>query len=118
FARWLSGESAFRGDELAGRLREAVERRYGLGRRGDTDSFRLVHGAGDGLAGVEIDRYGDYLVVSLASDEAIAAREAILDAAAGLGFSGVYLKLRPRKASTLIDTRRDDVAPASPVRGA
>jgi 23S rRNA (cytosine1962-C5)-methyltransferase len=29
----------------------------------DTDSYRLVHGEGDGLSGLIVDRYGEYLVV-------------------------------------------------------
>jgi 23S rRNA (cytosine1962-C5)-methyltransferase len=66
---------------------------------------------------VEVDVYGNYAVVSLASDEALGMRDAIYDAVHSLGFAGVYAKLRPRKASTLVDTRRDDVAPAAPVRG-
>jgi 23S rRNA (cytosine1962-C5)-methyltransferase len=46
-----------------------------------------------------------------------ARREAILDGLASLGFDGVYLKVRPRQANVLVDTRRDDLAPAQPVRG-
>ena len=31
------------------------------------------------------------------------------------GFDGVYLKVRPKQANTLVDTRRDDFAPRAPV---
>lgn len=115
FHRWLRGDDPW--SDIAARLESAADRRYGLAVREDHDVYRLVHGAGDELSGLEVDVYGAHAVVSLASDEALAAREAILDAVFALGFRGVYVKLRPRKASTLVDTRRDDVAPAGPVRG-
>jgi 23S rRNA (cytosine1962-C5)-methyltransferase len=47
-----------------------------------------------------------------------ASREALLDALHSLGFDGVYLKVRPRQANVLADTRREDLAPRLPVRGA
>jgi len=115
FERWVKGRVGL--DALEERLRDAVDRRYALVMRDDTDAYRLVHGAGDELDGVEVDVYGRHAVVSLASDEALGMREAIYDALHSLGFAGIYAKLRPRKASTLVDTRRDDVAPAEPVRG-
>jgi 23S rRNA (cytosine1962-C5)-methyltransferase len=46
-----------------------------------------------------------------------ARRDRLLDALAALGFDGVYLKVRPRQSNLLVDTRRDDLAPAFPVRG-
>lgn len=115
FERWLASRARLEAcDE---RVREAFEGRYALAARDDTDAYRLAHGAGDELPGVEIDVYGEYAVVSLASDEALERRDAIFDAVHALGFRGVYAKLRPRKASTLVDTRREDVAPSRPVRG-
>ena len=36
----------------------------------DSDCFRLVNDAADGLPGVTIDRYGDYAVLAVASEEA------------------------------------------------
>jgi 23S rRNA (cytosine1962-C5)-methyltransferase len=115
FERWLAGEASL--GRFEERLGEACDRRYALAQRDDTDAYRLVHGAGDELPGVEIDVYGEHAVVSLASDEALVARDAIFDAVYALGFRGVYAKLRPRQASTLVDTRREDVAPPHPVRG-
>ncbi len=56
-------------------------------------------------------------MVSLSSDEALAKREPLLDALAEVHAGGIYLKLRPKKASTLVDTRREDVAPKLPARG-
>ncbi len=46
-----------------------------------------------------------------------ATREALLDRLHGLGFDGVYLKVRPKQANVLVDTRREDLAPRLPVRG-
>ena len=105
----------------------AVERRWALGRSADRDpperkttAFRLVNEEGDALPGLAVDVYGDHLVAQIyVSDEWEVAgrRERMLDALDALGFDGVYLKLRPRQANVLVDTRRDDLAPRAPVRG-
>jgi 23S rRNA (cytosine1962-C5)-methyltransferase len=117
--RWLEGRDAElpkNAAELDERLGEAVERRDALAPHGD--AYRLVNDGGDALWGVDVDRYGDFAVVALRGDEAVAAREAVLDAVARLGFAGVYLKLRPKQANVIVDTRRDDYAPEFPARGA
>ena len=41
----------------------------------------------------------------------------MLDRLAALGFDGVYLKVRPKQANTLVDTRKDELAPKQAVRG-
>lgn len=120
FDAWLRGEAATVSVDAGGleaRMREAAMRRYGLARDPSTSAFRIVNDAGDQLPGVTVDVYGDYLVVALLGDEAIAAREAILDAAHRLGPKGVYVKLRPKHASRIVDTRRDEVAPSKAARG-
>ena len=108
-------------------LARAVGQRYGLGRgdAGDraTTAFRLVHEAGDALPGLAVDVYGDHLVAQLYEDERGTwtderRRERVLDALGSIGFDGVYLKVRPKQANTLVDTRRDDLAPSRAVRGA
>ena len=126
-------------DALARTLARALERRWGLGRADTgpraTTAFRLVNEEGDGLLRLAVDVYGDWLVAQLydgpsaqAAHRGTAAqpdgpwadgarRDRLLDALAGLGFDGVYLKVRPRQANVLVDTRRDDLAPALPVRG-
>ena len=121
FARWVDGAAEALPTDAAtleALLRQAADRRYGVAHLAATTAFRLANGAGDGLPGVDVDVYGDHLVVALSSEEALAAREAVLDAAAALGPAGVYLKLRPKHASVLVDTRREDVAPRAPSRGA
>lgn len=111
----------------------AVERRWGLGRSADRDprdrrttAFRLVHEEGDALPALAVDVYraeegdGGWLVAQLHlgptwDDEQ--RRERVLDRLGALGFDGVYLKLRPKQANVLVETRRDDVAPKLAVRG-
>lgn len=47
----------------------------------------------------------------------MARRDELLDAVEALGFDGVYLKLRPKQANVVVDTRAEDVAPAHAQRG-
>jgi 23S rRNA (cytosine1962-C5)-methyltransferase len=102
-------------------MREAADLRYAIARAGDTTALRLVNGAGDGLPGVSVDLYGEHLVVSLFGDEGgehgAPPREEVLDAASRLGAKGVYLKVRPKHASVIVDPRRDEFAPGAAVRG-
>src|ERR1019366_2251220 len=87
--------------------------------------------AGDGLPRLAVDAYDRWLVAQIYQDTPgepggggdlspwadLAAREALLDRLHLLGFDGVYLKLRPKQANVLVDTRREDLAPKLPVRG-
>lgn len=124
FKRFLEGESSFRLDDPRA-LEEALARACCLRRalyaaRSDaraTSVFRLLHGEGDGVPGLLVDVYGDFLVAQLASDEAFAAEATVLGALEALGPRGIYLKRRPRKASDLVTTRDESVAPVHPVRG-
>ena len=50
---------------LRRRLDAAVRLRRDHADLGDTDTCRLVNGEGDGLPGLTVDRYGDYLMVQL-----------------------------------------------------
>ena len=112
---------------LARVVAQAARARYGLGHAGEGDrsttAFRLVNEAGDALPHLAVDVYGAHLVAQLYDDETgpwrdPVRRERVLDALAALGFDGVYLKIRPKQANTLVDTRREDLAPKEPVRGA
>jgi 23S rRNA (cytosine1962-C5)-methyltransferase len=98
-------------------LHEAADRRYALAGDASTDAFRLANDAGDGVPGVTVDRYGDWALVQFYTPEATAARERVLDAVSRLGARGVYAKFRPRQANVLVDTRREDLAPARALRG-
>ncbi|WP_437731643.1 class I SAM-dependent methyltransferase [Sorangium sp. So ce1335] len=125
FEAWLSAAPA---DPYAGgveaverAMREAAERRYGVARAGDTTALRLVHGAGDGLPAVSVDLYGEHLVVSLfgggEGEPGAPPRDVVLDAAHRLGAKGVYVKVRPKHASVIVDARREEFAPRHAVRG-
>ena len=124
FKRYLEGADAYALDD-ARSLREALERactaRLGAFHARDdaraTDVFRLLHGSGDGTPGLFVDVYGEHLVVQLASDEAFAAEAVILDAMKALGPRGIYLKRRPKKASDVVTTRSESLAPSEPVHG-
>jgi 23S rRNA (cytosine1962-C5)-methyltransferase len=121
---------------LSRALDRALERRWGLGRSEgprSTTAFRLINEDGDGLPRLAVDVYGDWLVAQLypgSPDDAAErhardrdpwadpeSRERLLDRLHALGFDGVYLKVRPRQANVLADTRREDLAPRLPVRG-
>ena len=104
-------------EAIARALRAAADARYGVGRRDDTTALRLANGGGDALFGVAVDLYGEHLVVSLGEELDAGARERVLDAAHSLGARGVYLKVRPKHASVIVDTRRDEYAPRHAVRG-
>jgi len=55
-------------------------RREVLVRAGETTAYRVVHGESDGLPGVVVDRYGDFLVLKLYSAALVPHRPALLDA--------------------------------------
>jgi 23S rRNA (cytosine1962-C5)-methyltransferase len=80
-----------------------------------TDAYRLIDDQADGLPGVVIDRYGDFAVMSLFSDEATAGAPAIADALVGIGLRGVYSKHRVR--TDLRRARREELAPETPFSG-
>jgi 23S rRNA (cytosine1962-C5)-methyltransferase len=80
-----------------------------------TDVLRLVNASGDALPGMTVDRFSDWAVVELLSDEAVGRRAEIVDSVMQLGPSGVYVKCRVRR-----DLRREDVellAPSVPDAG-
>src|SRR3954468_5749984 len=67
----------------------ALRRAYVLTEQ--TDCARLVHGEGDGLAGVVVDLYGPFAVVKLYSAGLTANATAILDALRGeVALQGIY----------------------------
>ena len=48
---------------LTARIQAAVDLRRQHAELGDTNAYRLVNAEGDGLPGLTVDRYGDYLMV-------------------------------------------------------
>lgn len=67
-----------------------------------TDAYRLVNGEGDGLPGLTVDRYADYLMVQLYS-EAWDCHLAALTTALQRVYQplGIYRKLRPQETRKL-----------------
>lgn len=120
FSAWLEGQTStplHDVDALEQSLRDAASARYGIAHEAGTTAFRIANGSGDGLPEIAADVYGDHLVISLSGAEAEKSREAILDAAARLGAAGVYVKVRPKHASVIVDARRAEFAPREAVRG-
>ncbi len=80
-----------------------------------TDTFRIVNDLGDALPGVCVDRYGDFAVLSLSSDEASDRRLELGELLHEFGARGVYSKQRART-----DLRREahaELAPKAPIAG-
>src|SRR5262249_52941538 len=120
FDEWLRqgdlGEAVYDDDGALRRaLDRALQRRWGLARSSATTAFRLVNEDGDALPRLAVDVYDAWLVAQLYGDDGPwgdpARRARVLDALFALGFDGVYLKVRPRQANVLVDTRREDLAP-------
>lgn len=94
------------------RFRDAAALRYALWSR--SEAFCLFHGEADGLSGVRVVRYGDFVVLELASSRESDAPE-IAKSFLELGARGVYLKLREK--GDLRQADRDALAPAAPILG-
>ena len=61
-------EAVFDRELLADRLRKAILLRKEILRLPErTDAYRLVHSDGDGLSGLVVDRYGDFLSIQISS---------------------------------------------------
>jgi 23S rRNA G2069 N7-methylase RlmK/C1962 C5-methylase RlmI len=103
-------------------LREAKARREALYASPETNAFRVVNQEADGMPGVSVDRYDQWHVVSFYQDEDSPAlaewRQGVCQSVqAVLGGKGVYSKIRRKQSNTLVDTRRDEVAPSRAVVG-
>lgn len=120
----MGSDAPLRPELLAQGLRDALQRagarRYGLfveHERGETTAFRLVHEAGDGAPGLELDVYGDHLVAQFRDDSLLAHEATVLDVLGELGAQGIYVKRRPKQSNHLADTRTPALAPDLPARG-
>ncbi len=67
-------------DFFVRRLQQAQQWRDWLAQRDGLDSYRLIAGESDGLPGVTIDRFGNFLVLQLLSAGAEYQRPALLSA--------------------------------------
>jgi 23S rRNA (cytosine1962-C5)-methyltransferase len=124
FDAWLEG----RDDVLADPARRqralacALSRRFALGRAGleekevRTTAFRWVNAEGDGVPGVAVDIYADWVLLHLYGEHAESHEGRLADVLSTFGFAGIYVKRRPRQSNML----KDDTtafAPATPIRG-
>lgn len=102
-ARVLSrGRLRLNADWLEGKLRAADSLRQQHGLLEETDAYRLVNGEGDGLPGITVDRYAEYLMVQLYSQAwdrhlppLLTALQRVFQPA------GIYRKLRPQETRQL-----------------
>ncbi len=87
---------------LTGKLRSAIELRRCHADLNDTTAYRIVNAEGDGLPGLTIDRYGDYLMLQLYSSAwrpHLKLMTQILQEL--LSPRGIYEKSRPQKTREL-----------------
>jgi 23S rRNA (cytosine1962-C5)-methyltransferase len=80
----------------------------------DAAAFCLFNGEADGLSGVRVVRYGDFVVLELSSVRQ-SESEAIARCFLELGARGVYLKLREK--GDLRQADHDALAPGEPILG-
>jgi 23S rRNA (cytosine1962-C5)-methyltransferase len=80
-----------------------------------TDVLRVVAEQGDGLPGITVDRYADFAVLAVASDEAEQQARAIADFLVAHGARGVHLKRREKRDQRRV--RALEVAPLEPLAG-
>jgi 23S rRNA (cytosine1962-C5)-methyltransferase len=87
---------------LKTKLEAAAKLRKGHADLADTDAYRLVNAEGDGLPGLTVDRYGDFLMVQLFSaawkPHLVPLIQALQDVFAP---QGIYEKTRPLKTREL-----------------
>jgi 23S rRNA (cytosine1962-C5)-methyltransferase len=96
----------------ARRVREAAALRARVV-PGDVTAYRVINGESDGLPGMNVDRYGDFLVLQLFTPAVQALRDAVLDELmAALAPRGIYEQRRVRSLAG------EAPRPAELVRGA
>lgn len=84
-------EESVDGAWFRGRLDRAVRARAALAARSELDAYRLVYGESDGIPGLIVDRYADFLVCQFLTAGVERWRREIVEALASLGgYAGVY----------------------------
>lgn len=87
---------------LTERIRSALELRRRYADLNETTAYRLVNAEGDGLPGLTVDRYGDYLMLQLYSDAWRPHMNLITQVLQELLTPlGIYEKKRPQKTREL-----------------
>lgn len=86
---------------LTARFKSAIELRHHADLTGTT-AYRLINSEGDGLSGLTVDRYGDYLMVQLYSDAWQPHLKLLTQTLQELlSPRGIYEKSRPQKTREL-----------------
>lgn len=114
FGSWLAGASELGPEAFAGALEAGGVPRFALAR--SADAFRLLGEEAGEISGITVDRYGDFAVLSISSEEGWLEKERIAACLMEHGARGVYVKRRVRA-----DLRGADVselAPPLPLSGA
>ncbi len=94
FDSWLAGAALLPASQFASALTTAGVARFELGR--SLEAFRLIGEEAGEIAGVTVDRYGEYAVLAVSSEEAWLQREQIASCLMDHGARGVYVKRRVR----------------------
>ena len=110
---WLAGAPALPPGRFEQALRAAAVPRYGLSRR--LGAYRLLGEEAGEIAGVSAERYGDYAVLYVSSDEAARHERDMAACLMDHGARGVYIKRRVRADLRGIDA--EALAPSAPLAG-
>jgi 23S rRNA (cytosine1962-C5)-methyltransferase len=113
FDAWLLGTATRPPSAFEAVLSVASLARGGLW--ADSGAFRLIAEEAGEIAGLTLDRYGDYALLGLSSDEAWEQRFAFADCVMAHGARAVYAKRQLR--ADLRRVARSDLAPREPLRG-
>ncbi len=97
----------------------AVQRRAPLANSADTNAYRLLNGAADGVPELTVDRYAHVLVANIYDEKVdVKPYEEILRAIAEqTAARAIYVKHRPAQANTLDEDTRNELAPPEPLWG-
>lgn len=82
-----------------------------------TTVFRWVNGAGDGVLGLNLDVYGEWLVAHVYPCDNRPFEHSALGHLQNLGYQGVYLKIHPKQANTVVDAVKKGLATQEPLWG-
>jgi 23S rRNA (cytosine1962-C5)-methyltransferase len=108
-------------DALRALLLQSIDRRAPLAADPQTDIYRLLNGAADGLPGLTVDRYGSTLVAAIYDGDVMPPRPlpgTLVDMLAETtDVRAIYLKYRPKEAGRIADDQLAALAPAQPIYG-
>jgi len=115
FARADEPFAALDAGFFAARVDHALALRRTLGLAGDGAAYRLIHGAGDGLPGLEVDVYHPFAVVFAYGRALLPLARQLAEAVrAYAGCRGAVVKLRSRGAAGRQQVAREVVGEAPP----